>query len=325
MLENRQLKYFLVLAEELHFRRAAERLHLAQPALSRQIRQLEQDLGAELFRRTTRRTQLTAAGKELYEHMIPIAQAFQQARAAVRRTSRGEFSRLTLGYIPSASHVLVPIILKCFREFFPNAELRLRSMLTEEQFYALQAEKIDIALLRPWRQPQGTMLTTILDEPFVVALPSDHPLAGKKGISLKEFEDERFILYARIFEESASRHHELLMRVFHEAGIEPRIALESPEHINVALGLVTAGFGVALAPRSILSLNMKGLGFAEIREGSSRSEIAMAWLDSRDDARFHAFARSAERAIKEALSLPSATTQSSRVFRKRNGGRPKAA
>jgi DNA-binding transcriptional LysR family regulator len=299
-MEIRQIRYFLAVAEELNFRRAAERVHITQPALSRQISQLEGDIGVELLSRSNRKVELTVAGREFFNRATRILADLERARLSTQRAAAGQVGVLVVGYIPSASYVIVPQVLKYFREFYPDVEIDLRGMLSQHQFDALLSEKIDVGLLRPWRRIKGLTVQQIVSEPFVVVVPEDHRFAGRKAMPLAAFADEQFIMHARQIP-GISLTYDVISRLFEEAGFSPRIAPESPEHMHLALGLVQAGFGLAVVPRSMALVPMPGVAFAELREQSHRSEIAMAWREDRADPRLRQLADFASEALERDL------------------------
>jgi DNA-binding transcriptional LysR family regulator len=283
-MELRQIKYFLAVAEELNFHRAAERVHITQPALSRQISRLEEDMGTVLLLRTNRKVEMTLAGREFFERATRIMADLDRAKLAAQRAVTGQVGVLAVGYIPSAAYIMVPQLLKYFREFFPNVEIDLRSMLSQHQFDALLSQKIDIGLLRPWRRIKGLVMKQIISEPFVVAVPQNHPLAGKQNLPLAAFADDPFIMHARQIP-GISLTYDLISRLFEDAGFLPRITLESPEEVHLTLGMVRAGFGLSIVPRSMMLMPMAGIAFISLRDQSRRSEAALAWRGDHDDPR----------------------------------------
>jgi len=300
-MELRQIKYFLAVAEEKNFHRAAERVHITQPALSRQISQLEQDIGAVLLLRTNRKVELTPAGQEFFERATRIMADIGRARLATQRAVTDQVGVLVVGYIPSAAYVIVPQVLKYLRSFFPNAEVDLRSMLSQHQFDALLSQKIDLALLRPWRRIKGLATRQIISEPFVVAVPRNHPLAGRGRISLKAFKAEPFIMHARQIP-GISNTYDIISRLFEDAGFSPRATLESPEEVHLTLGMVQAGFGLTIVPRSMMLMPAPGVAYVELHETARRSEVVLAWRQDQDDPRLPQLAELAAQALERDLS-----------------------
>ena len=274
-MDFRQLRYFLVVSDELHFHRAAERLHLAQPALTRQIRQLEAELDATLFSRTTRRVELTPAGEIFKGYALQCMRDFERTKLDLRRLQSEGKARLVVGYLPSVAYTLIPEILRRFRNVSTEIELDLKSMFAHEQFKALLHGDIDVGILKPWQTSPELVFHTLASEPLVVAVPLNHPLAGKTNIPLKRFEHDLFIMHGRPFSAGMTRTYEITMDLFREAGFEPRVAPEAPQDMYMALTMVGAGFGVSILPRSILMLGVANTAYAEIREPGAKSQIAV--------------------------------------------------
>ena len=196
-MELRHLRYFVTVAEELHFGRAAQRLQIAQPPLSQQIRQLEEELGVQLFHRTKRSVQLTEAGQLFLEEACQILTRAEQAIQIVQRADRGETGRLTLGFVGSATYSVLPVVLKVFRKRFPEVLLSLHEMTTTQQVQALHEDRIHLGFVRPPIHEQELMIESILKEPFVAVLPKFHRLANETQISLRSLANDPFILFPR--------------------------------------------------------------------------------------------------------------------------------
>jgi DNA-binding transcriptional LysR family regulator len=196
-MELRHLRYFVTVAEELHFGRAAQRLQIAQPPLSQQIRQLEEELGVQLFHRTKRSVQLTEAGQLFLEEACQILTRAEQAIQIVQRADRGETGRLTLSFVGSATYSVLPVVLKVFRRRFPEVLLSLHEMTTTQQVQALHEDRIHLGFVRPPIYEQELMIESILKEPFVAVLPEFHRLANETQISLLTLANDPFILFPR--------------------------------------------------------------------------------------------------------------------------------
>lgn len=297
-MEMRQLRYFSVLADELHFHRAAERLRIAQPALSRQIKQLENELDVVLFRRTRRRVEITESGKLFLERIRRMLADLDSAVTEARNLQRGVPGRLTFSFVQSASYILLPAILKVFRLKFPDVELNLLDLSTAQQLDALSRDQIDVALLHPWKHDPLIVYRPLLTEPFVVACPESHPLAGKRNISLKSFANDRFIMHARWLGPTVSGMYNVTAELLRNAGVEPRIAAEVPAQMHAALGLVNAGFGVALVPRSLMQMPIEGISYATIREDKPSNEVGLAWRQGNTNPTRAAFIEAAFQAVR---------------------------
>ena len=176
-MELRHLRYFVVVAEELHFRRAAERLHMSQPPLSQQIRQLEEEIGATLLLRNQRQVELTAAGQAFFIRAREILDAVEDAARQARRVQRGEVGRLAVGFVGSAMYSFVPELLRTFRDHAPDITLRLHELGTSEQLRQLEDGRLDVGFIRVPRARPELKIETVVEEPVVAALPDAHPLA----------------------------------------------------------------------------------------------------------------------------------------------------
>lgn len=288
-MELRQLRYFLAVAEELHFRRAAERLRMAQPALTRNIRELEAELGVLLFQRTTRSVTLTAAGESLLSHCSDIFSGIERARIDVKRTLLQPVERLTVAYVPSVAYTLMPQVLREFRQSGHLTEIDIKSMFAADQLNGLLQSTVDVGILRPWRQVPEIRSERIISEPFVVVVPRGHKLEGRRNVPLRAFEAEPFIMHARPFTPGATRTYELIMALFHKGGVEPIIAREAPQDMHMAMLMVSAGLGVSVLPRSLASWPFADIGFVEIRERSVKSDIAVSYHVDNDRPAVRAF------------------------------------
>ena len=193
-MELRHLRYFVVVAEELHFRRAAERLHMSQPPLSQQIRALEEEVGATLLLRNQRRVELTAAGVVFLERARQILADVEDAARQARRVQRGEVGRLAVGFVGSAMYSFVPDLLRRFGEHAPDVTLRLHEMGTTEQLRQLEDGRLDVGFLRAARSRPELKIEIVAEEPVIVALPDLHPLAAKPRLTLADLEGQPLIL-----------------------------------------------------------------------------------------------------------------------------------
>ena len=187
-MELRHLRYFVVVAEELHFRRAAERLHMSQPPLSQQIRALEEEVGATLLLRNQRRVELTAAGVVFLERARQILADVEDAARQARRVQRGEVGRLAVGFVGSAMYSFVPDLLRRFGEHAPDVTLRLHEMGTTEQLRQLEDGRLDVGFLRAARSRPELKIEIVAEEPVIAALPDLHPLAAKPRLTLADLE-----------------------------------------------------------------------------------------------------------------------------------------
>jgi DNA-binding transcriptional LysR family regulator len=272
-MELRHLRYFVAVAEELHFHRAAARLHMSQPPLSQQIRALEGELGVLLLRRNRRRVELTEAGQAFLGEAREILGRVEQAGDLARRVARGEVGKLSVGFVGSAMYATLPEILRAFRRQHPQVELQLRPFPTAPQLKALRDGRVDVGFLRPPVEPAGLEIETIERETIVVALPADHRMAGAKSLRITQLRDETFVLLART--ESPGVYDSLAMTLSELAG-NPR-AVQEADDMQTLIGLVAAGIGVALVPVSVSTLERPGVVYRPLTERAPTVELALAW------------------------------------------------
>lgn len=269
-MELRHLRYFVAVAEERHFGRAAARLHMAQPPLSQQIRQLEAELGTTLFARTTRRVEVTPAGELLLVRARRILADVEGAAVDVARVERGEVGRLAVGVTGSATYELLPAIATELRAELPDVELELHGeMLTPAQVEALLAGTLDVGLLRPPVHTPDLVVQVIRQEPLVVALPAEHPLVGDRPVPLADLAGDRFVSYPSHFR---SVMHEATEAACRRAGFTPQVVQEAGETATL-VSLVAAGIGVALVPASVQHLRITGATYRPLVDGG---EVALA-------------------------------------------------
>lgn len=292
-MELRHLHYFIVVAEELHFARAAERLHMAQPPLSQQIQKLEQELGVQLFYRTRRHVQLTEAGYVFLEQArLTIAQA-EQAITAVQRASRGEIGRLVIGFVGSAMFAVLPDILRVYRERFPDVHLVLRELTTSQQVHALHNGRIDVGFIRPPLADDTLSVQVILREPLLIALPENHPLSAQPELPLQALAREPFILFPRHL---GSSFYDQIVSYCQQAGFSPGIVQEAIE-MQTIVSLVAANMGVALVPASLQNLRRVGVAYKSIAGATPITELAMTWRKEHTSPVLEAFMHVVEEAL----------------------------
>lgn len=272
-MELRHLRYFLALAEALHFGRAAKRLSISQPPLSRQIRQTEEELGVPLFTRTKRRVALTPAGRIMLVRARALLDEADALPPIVRQAHRGEIGRLVVGFVRSAGYGLMPPVVREFRRLCPDVKLALRERIFPEQIEDLKAGRIDVGLLRPPVGDDALVTETIWREPFVAALPAGHVLGGRKRLPLKALAREPFILFPR---ERSAAFYDQIQTLCRNAGFVPVMAQET-NTIHTALGLVSAGIGVALVPASVRRIGALDVIFRDLVEVGPAAELALAW------------------------------------------------
>jgi DNA-binding transcriptional LysR family regulator len=272
-MELRHLRYFVTLAEELHFGRAAERLHIAQPPLSQQIRQLETELGFQLFYRTKRTVKLTEAGEGFLKDVQQVLRQLEQAVQAGRQASRGEVGQLVVGFVSSAAYNILPTILRTFRTAVPTVSLELHELTSDQQLAWLQAGRLDVGFLRPPIEDPRFCLEVILQEPLVIALPDTHPLSHTSAISLNLIASEPFILFPRPL---APGLYDQIISLCQQAGFSPHVVQEAIQ-MQTIVSLVAAELGVAIVPASLRHLQRTGVVYKTLQEPTPMAEIAMIW------------------------------------------------
>ncbi len=271
-IELRHLRYFVAVAEELHFGNAAKRLHMAQPPLSQQIRKLEDEIGCALFVRSSRSVRLTSAGEVLLERARGTLQRVQGDLEAVRGVARGEVGTLTIGFVGSAMLTALPSVLGRYRREYPRVQLRLREAHTAGLVESIREGSMDAAFLRD-PDPAGDLhLEPVVSEPFVVVLPKGHRLAKRGVVPVRELRDEAFVFFPR----SAGEHAwKAAMRIFEEQGFAPNIVQEAPQWLTI-LRLVASGLGISIAPASVERIQDSGVVCRKLTPVGGVSQIDMA-------------------------------------------------
>jgi DNA-binding transcriptional LysR family regulator len=283
-MELRQLRYFVAVAEELHFRRAAARLHMSQPPLSQQIRQLEEELGCRLLARTRRRVELTPAGESFLRDAQTILAELDSAVATARRIDSGQTGRLRIGFVGSALVSFLPGIVQRFRAARPNVEIELRERSTIEQVDGLAAGLVDVGLV-PLPVEEGDLHAEILlREQAVAALPAGHPLAALRRVPLERLATEPFVMFPRA---QAPGFHDRLLAGLAATGTPPRIVQNAAE-MQTIVGLVATGIGVSLVPASVAHLALQGVAYRPVTSGPM-VELAAITRRTEESPVVHAF------------------------------------
>ena len=272
-IELRHLRYFVAVAEELHFGRAAAKLGIAQPPLSLQIQKLEAELGTALFERTSRRVQLTPAGKVLLDEARHVLQEFAAAADAALRAARGEMGSLSVAFAASVMFLALPKIIRRFREEFPRVHLELRELPTGSQLVALRTGELDIGFLREPPVDEELSTETLMTERLLLALSKRHPLASRKRLRLTDVANEDFVLFPRDIAPGLYRH---VLAVCAEAGVHPRIVQTSLE-LYTTVSLVEAGLGVTIIPESVRKMGWRGVRYYPIGSPAATTRIDAAW------------------------------------------------
>lgn len=272
-MEYRHLRFFIAVAEDLSFTRAAARLNVAQPHLSREIRRLEDRIGVTLFVRE-RQVTLTAAGQTFLEEARRILAVTDEGIRAAQRTARGETGRIRIGFSSSAGFGLLPDSVRRFRERWPDVELFISEFNSDQQPELLRASELDVSLLYPPDRADD-MLTTelLLIEPLVAALPASHGLAGRDAISMSELSDEPWIFFRRSI---ASRLHDEIVQSCRMAGFMPRVVQEGAKLSTIA-NLVASGLGVSLVPVTLARMRLHGAVCVPLTGQKPSAPLSVMW------------------------------------------------
>src|SRR5688500_992764 len=270
-----QLRYFIAVAERLHFGRAAEALHISQPPLSRAIRALEERLGVALFVRSRRRVELTAEGVRLLEEARRLIGQLERAVQELRGMAAGEQGRLRVGFVSLADYGVLPGLLKTYKSAHPRVALGLREMLSPEQATALAAGELDFGLLLPPVSGEAGLEHLVVQrERFVAALPARHRLARAEGrIAMSELGGEPFVVVPR---DIAPRLYDIVRGLAARAGIALNVAQEAIQ-MQTVVSLVSSGLGVAIVPASVANLGRRGVAYRPLADRHPRLELWLAW------------------------------------------------
>ncbi len=275
-MELRQLRYFVAVSEELHFRRAAERLHMSQPPLSHQIRLLEDELGCELLARTRRRVEMTPAGEAFLRDARAVLADLDRAAHNARRIHEGQTGTLRVSFAGSALLSLVPRVVQRLSATHPAIDIELHERSTSDQIRALAAGATDLGLAPLPVGDADIEIEVLVREPTVAAVPASHPLTRARELTLGLLAEYPFVLFPR---EQAPGYHDLLMTSVTSAGTPPRVIQQASETQTI-IGLVAAGVGVSLVPASVQQLALDGVAY---RPGSGAPDTELAALTRRGD------------------------------------------
>ena len=272
-MELRQIRSFLSIAETLHFGRTAELIHISQPALSLQIRALEEEAGVRLLERNRRKTTLTAAGLAFRDDAAAALSQLEQAIRRARLAANGKLGLVRIGFISTAGREIVPEIVRQFRELNPEVEFSLRNILTAEQVRMLESGSLDVGFLRlPIGGHSELDVVTVHREPFVLVVPSSHKLAKRKRVRLSEVAGQDFVMYERT---CAPGFHDLIFGMLRNAGIVPNISQTAGE-IPTLISLVDSRMGITILPASAVKHSAASVVGCEILDRIPVSEIGLA-------------------------------------------------
>src|SRR5580700_1892430 len=272
-MELRQIRSFLSIAETLHFGRTAELIHLSQPALSLQIRALEEEVGVRLLERNRRKTTLTTAGSAFRDDAAAALSQLGQAIRRARLAASGKLGLLRIGFVSTAGTEIVPNIVRQFRKSNPEVEFSLRNILTAEQVQMLESGSLDVGFLRlPIGGHSALDVVTVHRERFVLVVPSSHKLAERKRVRLREVAGEAFVMYERTY---APGFHDLIFGILRDAGIVPNVTQTAGE-VPTLISLVHSRMGITIAPLSVVEHSAASVVACNILDRIPMSEIGMA-------------------------------------------------
>jgi DNA-binding transcriptional LysR family regulator len=271
-MELRQLRYFIAVAEENSFSRAARRLHISQPPLSTQIMTLEKELGTRLFDRSNRGVSLTAAGSVFYEEMRAVLVRLEHGKTRARQAGQGHVGTLSIGFVSIADYGILPPALKEFRTRFPAVEVQLHELTTDLQIREMRAGRLDLGIALGPLQEADLLFEAILHEELVLAVPTGHRLTKTKdALDLPAFSKETFNVPPR---DIAPGLYDLIISRCYSSGFVPRIT-QHARQMQTVISLVAAGMGVALVPSSVQNLKRAGVHYGRIRGASASIEIGI--------------------------------------------------
>lgn len=286
-MELRQLRYFVAVAEERHFGRAARRLHMSQPPLSTQIRGLEDELGVRLFERSTRRVALTDAGRAFLEQARRTLRTAEEAREAAASGAGGLAGTLEVGFVSSATLSVLPDALRLFRERFGGVTLELREMTSAQQVAALYAGEVRVGLARLPLEAPGISVEPVFEEPLLVALPSGHPLEELERVPMEEVAGWPLIFFTQRL---VPGFHAQIVELYQQVGAFPKVA-QHAVHLQTIVGLVASGIGVAILPGSARKVQREGVSYRPLDAEGATSWLGLASLAGETSLLVENFAR----------------------------------
>ena len=272
-IEFRHYKYFLALAKDLHFRKAAERLYISQPGLSRQIKQMEEDLGINLFERHNRKVELTKAGLYLQKELSNTFKKLDDILSHAKLVNDGMDGNLKLGYVGSAMQKVIPELLLKYKNKHPHVLFSLKEMDNEKQIQALLNQEIDVGFIRMERVPRGINIRSIFEDTFSLVLHKNHPINEENFKDLSQLKDESFILFDSSYSES---YHEKVMQIFDHSNFSPIISHYTVNASSI-FRLVENNFGVSIVPTSLKLGYDMSIKFIELDKIPQRTTLRMVW------------------------------------------------
>ncbi|MFV0541174.1 MAG: LysR family transcriptional regulator [Aestuariibaculum sp.] len=272
-IEYRHLNYFLAVAETLHFRKAAEKLFISQPGLSRQIKELETNLNIKLFERNNRNVTLTHTGMYLKDALTKNLKSLDTILHHAKLLNDGKDGQLNFGYVGSAMQNIIPQLLLRFTKTHPNILFSLKEMDNNKQIEGLLLQDIDIGFVRQEKVPKGICRLPLLEEPFCLVLPANHPSNSKNFKNLLQFKTESFILFDP---EYSASYYDKVMDIFQDSGFSPLVS-HNTIHAGSIYKLVENGFGISIVPKSLQTKNNVSIKFIELNNIKQRTTLSAIW------------------------------------------------
>ena len=273
--EFRHLRYFQIVAQELHFRKAAEKLFITQPALSRQIKQLEEYVGAELFKRDKRNVSLTKAGEYLLKESQFMFDHLGFIKDNIKHISRGDEGEIRIGFVGSAMQSVIPTLLKKINKESPGIHFVLTELTNQDQVDLVRNDQLDIGFIRTMRLPDGLIKKDVFEETFCLVMPKSHPISSSNFKSISDLKDESFILFSSQYSHG---YYDKIMSIFEDQGFTPKVAHESV-HANTIFRLVENELGIGIVPSSLkegFNLNIK---FIDLEKIPQRTTLSAIWKE----------------------------------------------
>lgn len=289
------LRYFVVLAEELHFGRAARKLAITQPPLSSAIKALEDEVGARLLARSSKHVELTPAGVAFLEEARHILDRVGRAASVARAVAGGTRGYLQVGVTGSLVYREVPLLVRRFQQAMPGIEVVLREMATAEQLDELVKGQLDAGFVNAGVVPPQLASLALADDEFVACLPQDHPLAQSETVDLRELAGESFVMFAR---DVAPANHDNVIAIFSRAGIHPHTVHAARQWLTI-VAMVAHGMGVSLVPRSLARSGVSGVRFVSVRGAPAMAPARLVWNPGHASAALAGFVQEAERVLQE--------------------------
>lgn len=273
-LEARQLRYFVAVAEELHFGRAALRLHMSQPPLSQQIRQLEEGLGVTLFERTQRSVKLTYAGQVLLAQARNALSKLEEAVDVVRAAARGEAGFLRCGYTAASTYAVIPAVMYAFKQRYPQVEVALRESLSGDQYRDIHEGRLDVGLVRPFGALPDLATEKLIEEKLIVAIPSQHPLAQQRIIDVSDIHGQPFVGFSSF---GSQYFHDMVEGLLSDEKVVPALVQRATQP-HAVIALVSAGLGLAIVPDASARVHMDRVVYRPLHASRlPRPELHLCW------------------------------------------------